>query len=99
MDAKIAADLDRVFAAIERGRGGAVADRARCVQQPSIPARGVGWPECAELTRGLVRADGGTAGSDEVGGGPPLVLGGVAAGPGGDPSRTLFWYAHYAVQP
>jgi acetylornithine deacetylase/succinyl-diaminopimelate desuccinylase-like protein len=99
MDAKLAADLDRVFAAIEREREGAVADLARYVQQPSISAQGIGLAECAELTRDLLHADGVTAEIHEVPGGPPLVLGRVAAGPGGDSSRTLFCYAHYDVQP
>ncbi|MFN8513985.1 MAG: M20/M25/M40 family metallo-hydrolase [Thermomicrobiales bacterium] len=99
MEPQLAADLDLVFAAIERERDGAIADLARFVQQPSVSAQGQGLRECADLTRDLLRADGVPAEVYEVPGGPPLVLGRVAAGPGGDPSRTLFCYAHYDVQP
>jgi acetylornithine deacetylase/succinyl-diaminopimelate desuccinylase-like protein len=99
MRAPLAAELDQVFAAIDREREGAVADLARFVRQPSVSAQGVGLRECADLTRDLLRADGIPAEVHEVPGGPPLVLGHLAAGPGGDPSRTLFCYAHYDVQP
>ena len=99
MKQQLAADLDRVLAAIERDRAGATDALARFVRQPSVAAQDDGMRECAELTRELLRADGIPAAIHEVPGGPPLVLGRVPAGPGGDPTRTLFCYAHYDVQP
>ena len=99
MDRRLADQLDRVFAAIDRDRDGAIGDLARFVQQPSIAAQDVGMAECAALTRELLRADGVPAEVYDVPGGPPLVLGRVPAGPGGDAMRTLFCYAHYDVQP
>ena len=92
--------VDDVLAAIDRDRDGAIAALARFVQQPSIAAQGVGLAECAALTRDLLQADGIPAEIYEVPGGPPVVLGRLAAaGPGADPTRTLFCYAHYDVQP
>ncbi len=92
--------VEDVLAAIDRDRDGAVAALARFVQQPSIAAQGVGLVECAALTRDLLQADGIPATIYEVPDGPPVVLGRLAAtGPGADPTRTLFCYAHYDVQP
>lgn len=92
--------VEDVLAAIDRDRDGAIAALARFVQQPSIAAQGVGLVECATLTRDLLQADGIPATIYEVPGGPPVVLGRLAAtGPGADPTRTLFCYAHYDVQP
>lgn len=92
--------LEAALAAIERDRDGAIDALARFVQQPSVAAQGFGLVECAELTRDLLRADGVPAEIYDVPGGPPLVLGRLAAsGPGADPTRTLFCYAHYDVQP
>lgn len=99
MNDRLAADLDRALAAIDADHDNAVADLARFVRQPSVAAQGLGMAECAALTRDLLRADGVPADIHEVPGGPPLVLGQVPAGPGGDPARTLFCYAHYDVQP
>ena len=91
--------LDNVLAAIEAGRTDAIATLARYVQQPSISAQGVGLAECAALTKELLIDDGVPAEIYDVPGGPPVVVGRVAAGSGGDPTRTLFCYAHYDVQP
>src|SRR5262245_17059995 len=91
--------LDAVLAAIDRDRERSIASLARYVRQPSVAAQGTGLTECAELTRALLRADGIPAELHEVPDGPPLVLARVPAGPGGDPARTVFCYAHYDVQP
>lgn len=99
MEGQIGGDLERVLAAIEREREGAIDALARFVQQPSVAAQDYGMGECAELTRELLLADGVPAEVFAVPGGPPLVLGRVPAGPQGDPTRTLFCYAHYDVQP
>lgn len=85
--------------AIERGFPAAIADLQRYVAQPSVAAQKLGIPETVSLCCQLLAEAGGSFRVLDDCGGNPVIYGEFAAGPGGNPDRTLLFYNHYDVQP
>jgi len=90
------ADLDAVYAAIDREQGRFVGDLQRAVRQPSISSQGIGVRECAALLVEMM-GDLGIAARVMETDGLPVVYGEIRAP---DPAApTLVIYNHYDVQP
>jgi len=90
------ADLDAVYAAIEREQGRFIGDLQRAVRQPSISSQNIGVRECAALLVEMM-GDLGIAAQVMETAGLPVVYGEIHAP---DPAApTLVIYNHYDVQP
>jgi acetylornithine deacetylase/succinyl-diaminopimelate desuccinylase-like protein len=90
------AELDAVYAAIEREQGRFIGDLQRVVRQPSISSQGIGVRECAALLVEMM-GDLGIAARVMETEGLPVVYGAIRAP---DPTApTLIIYNHYDVQP
>lgn len=90
------AELDAVYAAIEREQGRFIGDLQRAVRQPSISSQGIGVRECAALLVEMMGELGIAARVMETTG-LPVVYGEIHAP---DPAApTLVIYNHYDVQP
>jgi len=90
------AELDLVYAAIEREQGRFVGDLQRAVQQPSISSQNIGVRECAALLVEMM-GDLGIAAHVMETAGLPVVYGEIHAPNPAAP--TLVIYNHYDVQP
>lgn len=77
----------------------AVATLQRYCQQPSIAAQQIGINETVQLVTAMVRQAGGVVSVLDDCGGNPVICAEFAAGPHGNPDKTLLFYNHYDVQP